>query len=179
VGDEGRRFELVRLVCELLVLVRRQRLLGDLRAPVGVEPPDTGAVRLATALLGEAVGRLEQPKRRVHPPVATAHAEEPAHRRKSRAARGPCRVSVEDGDATAARAGQLVGVAVFCGACDVFDAGRVAAITDVSDRLAVAASFADRRHARQRCRRAGPERARDDGRRVGQRFYGALRGYMN
>ena len=30
---------------------------------------------------GEAVGRLEQPERRVHLPVATAHPKEPAHRR--------------------------------------------------------------------------------------------------
>ena len=60
-------------------------------------------------------------------------------------------ISVEDADATAARAGELGGAAVFREPFDVLDAGRVAVDTRSvrGDRVAVAASLAKRRHARQ------------------------------
>jgi hypothetical protein len=81
VGDERRGVQLARLARERLVLVGRERLLGHMRTTVGVEPPDARAVGLAAALLSEAVGRLEQPERRPHAPLAAAHAEEPTHAR--------------------------------------------------------------------------------------------------
>jgi hypothetical protein len=46
-----------------------------------------------------------------------------------------CFISVEDADATARRAGELGGVAVFREAFDVADAGRVAAIRDPSGAM--------------------------------------------
>ena len=89
VGDEHGRLELARLAGERRVRVGGERLLGQLRLALLVEPADPGAVRLAAALPCEAVRRLEQPERRAHAPVPAAHAEKPAHDRSFPSRRDP------------------------------------------------------------------------------------------
>jgi len=81
VRDERPRYHLLGLARELAVLVRGDRLLGDMRLALRAEPAQTGAVGLVVALLHEALGRIEQPERRIRAERACAHAKQPAHRR--------------------------------------------------------------------------------------------------
>jgi predicted enzyme related to lactoylglutathione lyase len=62
--------------------------------------------------------------------VAVLYSQTPQARRAGALPHWTCYVSVEDADATAARAGELGGAAVFREPFDVLDEGRVAAIRD-------------------------------------------------
>ena len=94
VRDEGARGDLPRLAREARVVVRRDRLLAHVRRAAAVEPAEAGAVRLAVALLAEAVGRLQQPEGRGRGLAPRAHAEETAHQHSrpatGRAPMRPC-----------------------------------------------------------------------------------------
>ena len=80
VGDERARGDLARLVRERLVLVGGDRLLEHLRVAVRVERAEPGPVGLAAALLGQRVGRLEQPEGGADRFASAGHAEQPTHR---------------------------------------------------------------------------------------------------
>jgi hypothetical protein len=75
VRKEGRRAHLARLTRERPVAEGGVRLLADVGYARGVEPAQAGAVGLAVALRGQAVGRGEQPERRPGGLAASAHAE--------------------------------------------------------------------------------------------------------
>ena len=64
---------------ELLVLVSGERLLGDDGPAMLIERPKSRPVGLASALLRERVGSLEQPERGANRLAPATHAEQAAH----------------------------------------------------------------------------------------------------
>jgi hypothetical protein len=79
VRDERDSPQLVRFGVELGVLPGGNRFLVQHGGSVGLEDTDSGAIRVPLALLGEVVGRLQQPKRSRHHPPVGVKSEQPAH----------------------------------------------------------------------------------------------------
>jgi hypothetical protein len=85
VRDERGTGQVVGLGGERGVMPRGDRLLAHDRVPLGVEDAQTTAVRVSSALLGQIVGSIQQPKRRGDNVCPGVQPEQSAHQRVSSA----------------------------------------------------------------------------------------------
>ncbi len=79
VRDEGRRGDIVCLRGEFGILPCRHGFLVQHGDAVGTEHAQAGAIGVTPALLGEIVGRIQQPEGRRYQPATGVQTEQSAH----------------------------------------------------------------------------------------------------